>query len=150
MQMGIDYIGSGVGAMIVNERGEFLLALRGPAAKNESGCWEFPGGTVEFGEGKAAAVLREVEEELGVRVMIIAEMHGFDHFIPAHDDKPAEHWHTTTFLCELEPDHVPEIQEPHKCAQIGWFLLDALPSPLAITADKNVEVYHRHIGASKA
>jgi 8-oxo-dGTP pyrophosphatase MutT (NUDIX family) len=50
MKRGIDYIGVGVGAIIVNRTGELFLAKRGPLAKNERGLWEFPGGSVEFGE----------------------------------------------------------------------------------------------------
>ena len=41
---GRDHIGVGVGAMILNEEGLIYLAKRGPAARNERGAWEFPGG----------------------------------------------------------------------------------------------------------
>ena len=43
MKNGIDYIGVSVGAMIVNDGGEILLAKRSQNAKNERGCWEVPG-----------------------------------------------------------------------------------------------------------
>src|SRR5256886_4667062 len=49
MKRGVDYIGVGVGAIIVDERGRLFLARRGPSAKNERGRWEFPGGSVELG-----------------------------------------------------------------------------------------------------
>ncbi len=66
MQRGIDYIGVGVGAIIVDEHGRLFLARRGPAAKNERGLWEFPGGAVEFGETLAHALSREAREEYGI------------------------------------------------------------------------------------
>ncbi len=44
---------------------EFLLARR-PAGKAYAGYWEFPGGKVEPGETLAAALVRELQEELGV------------------------------------------------------------------------------------
>lgn len=46
---------------------EFLLAQR-PPGKAYAGYWEFPGGKVEPGETARAALVRELQEELGVRV----------------------------------------------------------------------------------
>ena len=54
-----------VAAVICNERHEFLLAQR-PAGKVYAGYWEFPGGKVEAGETAAAALRRELHEELGI------------------------------------------------------------------------------------
>lgn len=47
---GKDIIGAGVGALIVDPLGRLFLARRGLEAKNERGCWEFPGGAVAWGE----------------------------------------------------------------------------------------------------
>lgn len=58
-----------VAAVIFNERGEFLLAQR-PAGKVYAGYWEFPGGKVERGEDAAAALKRELYEELGIEVVL--------------------------------------------------------------------------------
>ena len=57
-----------VAAVIFNARGEFLLAQR-PADKVYAGYWEFPGGKVEPGEPAAAALRRELDEELGIDVI---------------------------------------------------------------------------------
>jgi len=62
MQRGIDFIGVGVGAVIVDDAGRLFLARRGPLAKNERELWEFPGGAVEFGERLADALRREIRE----------------------------------------------------------------------------------------
>jgi mutator protein MutT len=53
----------------VIERGDRLLVCQRPAHKRHGGLWEFPGGKVEDGESDFAAVARELEEELGVRVL---------------------------------------------------------------------------------
>ncbi len=58
-----------VAAVIFNARGEFLLAQR-PAGKVYAGYWEFPGGKIEPGETAAAALQRELHEELGIDVTI--------------------------------------------------------------------------------
>ena len=54
-------------AVIEREDGSVLLAER-PAGKPWAGYWEFPGGKVESGETPAAALQRELHEELGIDV----------------------------------------------------------------------------------
>ncbi|MFM2273761.1 MAG: hypothetical protein RL702_2826, partial [Pseudomonadota bacterium] len=49
------------------EQVEFLLAQR-PEGKVYAGYWEFPGGKVEADETPDAALVRELEEELGIAV----------------------------------------------------------------------------------
>ena len=56
-----------VAALILDERGRILIAQR-PAGKKRAGEWEFPGGKAEPGETVAAALVREIDEELGARV----------------------------------------------------------------------------------
>ncbi len=54
-------------AVILRADGAFLLARR-PEGKVYAGWWEFPGGKVEAGESLAAALSRELREELGIEV----------------------------------------------------------------------------------
>jgi 8-oxo-dGTP diphosphatase len=54
-------------AVVLDSYGRFLLAQR-PAGKVYAGYWEFPGGKVEPGEPAAAALKRELREELGIEV----------------------------------------------------------------------------------
>jgi 8-oxo-dGTP diphosphatase len=46
---------------------QVLFAQR-PEGKPYAGYWEFPGGKIETGESSLAALVRELEEELGIRV----------------------------------------------------------------------------------
>lgn len=51
-------------ALVDGER-RVLLQQRGPN-RAMAGLWEFPGGKVEDGETPEAALVREIEEELGI------------------------------------------------------------------------------------
>ncbi|NRB00794.1 MAG: 8-oxo-dGTP diphosphatase MutT [Rhodobacteraceae bacterium] len=50
---------------LVDVDGRVLMAQR-PEGKSMAGLWEFPGGKVEPGETPEAALIRELEEELGI------------------------------------------------------------------------------------
>ena len=50
---------------LVDKDGRVLLAQR-PEGKSMAGLWEFPGGKVETGETPEAALIRELNEELGI------------------------------------------------------------------------------------
>jgi 8-oxo-dGTP diphosphatase len=56
-----------VAAALADGEGRVLLQQRGPG-RAMAGLWEFPGGKVEEGERPEAALARELEEELGIRV----------------------------------------------------------------------------------
>lgn len=50
---------------LIDVDGLVLLAQR-PAGKSMAGLWEFPGGKVEAGETPEVALIRELQEELGI------------------------------------------------------------------------------------
>jgi 8-oxo-dGTP diphosphatase len=56
-------------AAVLCRSGKILLARRAPG-KQMGGLWEFPGGKVEEGETLAAALAREMKEELGLAVIV--------------------------------------------------------------------------------
>lgn len=56
-------------AALITEGDRFFICQR-PAHKARGLCWEFVGGKVEPGEEKAAALIRECREELGVTVSV--------------------------------------------------------------------------------
>jgi 8-oxo-dGTP diphosphatase len=63
-----------VGAAIL--RDGCVLAARRTSPAAAAGRWEFPGGKVEPGETRDAALLREVAEELGCRVEVTGWLAG--------------------------------------------------------------------------
>ena len=131
MQKGIDYIGVGVGAIIFNRKSAVFLAKRGKNARNERHKWEFPGGSVEFGETLEQALVREVQEEFGFAVEVIQLLDVVNHILPGEK----QHWVSPTYLCSYK-DGNPRIREPHKCEEIGWFTLDAIPENELTTASR--------------
>ncbi|GFE64502.1 8-oxo-dGTP diphosphatase MutT [Litoreibacter roseus] len=50
---------------LVDPDGRILLAQR-PEGKSMAGLWEFPGGKIEPGETPEHALIRELQEELGI------------------------------------------------------------------------------------
>jgi 8-oxo-dGTP diphosphatase len=56
-----------VAAALTNQDGEILLQKR-PEGKQMAGLWEFPGGKVDTGESPESALVRELNEELGIKV----------------------------------------------------------------------------------
>ena len=71
-----------VGAAIVRQ-GRLLAARRTtPAAA--AGRWELPGGKVEPGESPEDAVVREIREELGCRVVVDGWLEGEQPIASAH------------------------------------------------------------------
>ncbi len=141
MIAGRDYIGVGVGAMVFDAEGRVFLSQRGPQAKNERGFWEFPGGSVEYGETLIAAIQREFREEYELEIKVIDLLGVADHILV----EERQHWVSPTFIAR----HVggtPKIVEPTKCTAMGWFLLSALPEPLSAVSVEDVRTYFARYG----
>jgi|LSQX01.2.fsa_nt_gb 8-oxo-dGTP diphosphatase len=56
-------------AALIWREGKVLICQR-PSHKARALLWEFPGGKVEMGESHQQALIRECEEELGVRLQV--------------------------------------------------------------------------------
>jgi 8-oxo-dGTP diphosphatase len=93
--------------------GRVLLAQR-PAHKHLPLKWEFPGGKVEPGEDPAAAIVREIREELGCAVMITRDLPRFFH---AYGPVVIE---MIPFVCRLAAGS-PE-SHPHEHVAITWVM----------------------------
>ncbi len=141
MKRGVDCIGVGVGAVIVDPEGRLFLARRGPGAKNERGLWEFPGGSVEFGERLADALQREMREEYGIQIAVGELLDVVDHILP----EEGQHWVSPSFLCRIVSGE-PIILEPAKCIQIGWFAPGEVPTDLTQITRVNLEHYRKRMG----
>lgn len=57
-------------AAIIRKRDKILIAQRKKDSKLEPSRWEFPGGKIEFGEHPEEALVREINEELGIKIQV--------------------------------------------------------------------------------
>jgi len=144
MKRGVDYIGVGVGAVLVDSAGRIFLSKRGPAARNERGLWEFPGGSVEYGEKLADALKREMLEEFGVQIEVAELLDVVDHILPAE----GQHWVSPTFICKIV-EGKPQVMEPEKCSSIGWFSTNEIPSNLSEITRENLRHYLQKLEQGK-
>ena len=94
------------------ERGGLILLARRPAHKHLPLKWEFPGGKVEPGEDPAAAIVREIREELGCNVTITQALPRFLH------DYSTVIIEMMPFVCGLA-DGSPE-PHPHEHIALAW------------------------------
>jgi 8-oxo-dGTP diphosphatase len=143
VRRGIDSIGVGVGAVIVDRQGRLFLARRGPKARNERGLWEFPGGSIEFGETLAQAIQREIREEFDVEIEVGELLDVVDHILP----NEGQHWVSPTYLCRIAGGE-PTIREPGKCAEIRWFSLADIPDDLTQVTRLNLAHYRQRLAAA--
>ncbi|MFS4460112.1 (deoxy)nucleoside triphosphate pyrophosphohydrolase [Bdellovibrio sp. HCB2-146] len=99
-----------------HEPGKILIVRRGPD-QSGAGHWEFPGGKIEVGEAPEQALLREIEEELGIRIRVRNFIGEEVHHYPTKSIRLKVYWAETSDeelqLTEhdafkwLEPDQIP-------------------------------------------
>ncbi len=138
MKRGVDYIGVGVGGVIINDDNKILLLLR--KKPPEEGCWSIPGGAVEFGETIETAILRELSEELGINGEIISLLRVTNHI--GKDN--SFHWVSPAFLVRVTYGN-PTNVEPDSHQDIAWFSIDSLPENVTITTALAIGSYRDYL-----
>jgi len=123
----------GCGAVIQRADGAILLVQRG--RQPEQGHWGLPGGKVDWMEKVEDAVVREVQEETGLRVAVTRLLCVVDHFEPAL----GQHWVAPVYLVRALDATIASVKEPEALLGLGWIMTDALPAPLTLSARKALE-----------
>lgn len=88
---------AGVAAVVFSED-RVLLTLRGNEPSR--GRWGLPGGVVELGERVEDAVVREAEEETGIRIKPRRLLTVFDSIVRDDDGGIKYHYVLCEYLCE--------------------------------------------------
>ena len=98
-----------VSAALIFHGGKLLITQR-HAKAHLGGLWEFPGGKREPGESFEACLVREIREELGVKISVGKLFEELTH------DYPEKSVHLKFFDCQLL-DGQPQ---PLDCAAVKW------------------------------
>lgn len=123
----------GVGAVILNDRGEVLLAWRN--RQPEQHTWSIPGGKVDPYESLETAVIREIKEEVNLDIAIDSLLCTAETIQPQQQ----EHWISVLYSTKVIGGHARNLEEGGAIGEIGWFPLHDLPSPLACFAVPGLE-----------
>jgi 8-oxo-dGTP diphosphatase len=119
-----------VGAIIVDDLDAptRVLAARRSEPSQLAGYWEFPGGKVETGESAEAALVREVEEELGATLEVGTELRHPDGSWPVSDD-----YHLRLFFARAA-DGVPAPGDSHDA--VRWLRADDMDDFAWLPSDR--------------
>jgi 8-oxo-dGTP diphosphatase len=110
--------------------GEIVLVRRG-----DTGTWALPGGTVEWGETLHATLLRELSEEAGIDEVRFERVVGVFGG-PGRDPR----FHAVTVVVAARVGApVRRPSNPLEITEVGLFVEDSLPRPLAMGMDDFVE-----------
>jgi 8-oxo-dGTP diphosphatase len=113
-------------AAVIKKDGEIFTTQRGYG--EFEGMWEFPGGKIESGESCEVALVREIQEELGVDIEV-GEL-----ICTTEYDYPSFHLTMHCFLCSITSGEI-ELRE-HKSA--CWLTKEMLNEVEWLPADLGV------------
>ena len=111
-----------VGAAIV--RDGRVLAARRTLPASAAGRWEFPGGKVEPGETDDSSLVREIDEELGIRIRVERWLEGREPIGTSHVLRVA-----VATLVAGDPD-------PTEHDEVRWLAADELDDVDWLDADR--------------
>ena len=113
-------------AAVIKKDGKIFTTQRGYG--EFEGMWEFPGGKIEAGEDAKDALVREIQEELGVLVKVN------DLICTTEYDYPTFHLTMLCFWCDIIEGEI-ELRE-HKSAR--WLTKESLNDVEWLPADLEV------------
>jgi len=107
-----------VRGLLINEHDEILLAK-----EMLDGRWSIPGGWADIGHTPSEVVVKEIEEETGLRSEVLKVLAIYDKRCHAHPPQP---WYVykIVFLCRMTGG---QLSGNFDIEEARWFPLDALP-----------------------
>jgi 8-oxo-dGTP pyrophosphatase MutT (NUDIX family) len=103
----------------------FLLTRRAASLRRHAGQWALPGGRCDPGETLEATALRELEEELGVRL-------GPDNILGVLDDYPTRSGYAITPVVAWLEDASALKPDPNEVASVHYIRLDHIAGDDAV------------------
>jgi ADP-ribose pyrophosphatase YjhB (NUDIX family) len=126
----------GCGAAIFDDTGSLLLVRR--RRDPEANCWGLPGGKVEWLESTQEAVVREIREELGVKI----QLKGLVCVSELIDPESRAHWVAPVYRAQIVSG-IPEVAEPHALSAVDWFDRKNLPVRLTVATRQTLSALTR-------
>ena len=114
-----------VAAIIIDE--DKIFATQRGYGEFKDG-WEFPGGKIEEGETPKDAIIREIKEELNIKISVQEKIDTVEY------DYPKFHLSMDCFICYIDEGEL--ILKEHKAAK--WLNKEELYSVDCLPADKEV------------
>ena len=147
MKKGIDFIGIGCGALIVNDKNQVLLLRRTEKCQGGmKGIWSRPGGTVEFGETVEQAIKREIKEELNIDVELFGPKRYYNDI--REEDGIKKHWLACGCFAKIISGKLKNL-EPEKHDKVEWFDLNNLPENIVEYTQVSIEEFKKFLRNSK-
>jgi mutator protein MutT len=109
-----------VHAFVVQD-GKVLLSKRHHTGYRD-GEYSVPAGHVDGGGTIAAAMMRELQEEIGIELSTTPTVSHVMHRMLEHEERIDYFFSITSWKGQ------PINREPEKCAEISWYEFDSLPS----------------------
>lgn len=114
---------------LIHFNGMILLERRAPTGVSGLDfMWNLPGGKVECLEDPAAAIVREIKEELGIAVRPARLLPTLKRSTWKYGDV-VRHWILSAYECTVESGQLPSR------ADLQWFQLEQLPNMLEADAE---------------
>jgi 8-oxo-dGTP diphosphatase len=128
-------------AAIIEDRGRVLVARR-RADSQFAGLWEFPGGKVEAGETRVAALQREIREELGIQIAVRPE--------PPVETVAWDYEHARVLLVAFRSDIVSGTPQLLDHEALDWVPVAELADLPLLPADRPVAARLRALALAKS
>lgn len=137
--MNTDKPGVGLGVIIVNDKGQILVAKR---RGSHAPYWSIPGGKLELGETFEFGAAREVKEEHDIDIedpQVIAITNNLGTY-----QAEGVHFISVILLAKSYTGE-PKIMEPDKRAEIRWVDPSNLPRPHFDASELGVRCYLKKV-----
>ena len=127
------------GGALVDGAGRVLLGLRGYARTYYPGVWDMFGGHVEAGESPEQALVRELQEEIGVRAVAFELVATVDEPRP---EKYGSGRHYAYLVREWEGTPTNVATDEHE--EIRWFRVEDLRA-LDLAVEEYLTLFQAHV-----
>jgi ADP-ribose pyrophosphatase YjhB (NUDIX family) len=117
---------------LVTWRNRVLLIRRG--VEPMKGLWSLPGGYMDAGEMPGDALVRELQEEVG----LVVEVHRLVEIFPMAGAGVTNQGIVLAFEVHADADEQPLLVSDDDAIDAGWFTADELPEELAFESTRTL------------